>query len=102
MKHTLVPMLFAAMACLPLASQVQAQTETAIVTTVPMSAKININEADAETLARELTGVGPAKARAIVDYRERQGAFVTVDELLEVKGIGVSILERIRDRVAVE
>jgi competence protein ComEA len=67
-----------------------------------MSAKININEADAETLARELTGVGPAKARAIVDYRERQGAFVTVDELLEVKGIGVSILERIRDRVAVE
>ena len=55
---------------------------------------ININTADLDTLIREMSGVGAAKARAIVEYREAHGDFASVDELLEVKGIGLAILER--------
>lgn len=61
--------------------------------------KVDLNSADSQTLARELHGVGEAKARAIVDYREANGAFTSVDELLEVKGIGTAILERNRERL---
>lgn len=56
--------------------------------------RVNINTADSQTLARELNGIGVAKAKAIVDYREAHGDFVSVDELLEVKGIGMAILEK--------
>ncbi|WP_347901341.1 helix-hairpin-helix domain-containing protein [Pseudomonas purpurea] len=65
------------------------------------SAKINLNAADAPTLQRELSGVGEAKAKAIVAYREGNGPFASVDELLEVKGIGKAILERNRDKLEV-
>lgn len=102
MKNKLAVLLFAALASLPLASQVHAQTEAPAVAMAAITTKININEADAQTLAKELKGVGPAKAQAIVDYRTQQGAFVSVDELLEVNGIGVSTLERIRDQLTVD
>lgn len=64
--------------------------------------KININTADVETLARELSGVGAAKAQAIKEYRDTHGAFQTVDELLEVKGIGMAILQRNLNILSVE
>ncbi len=64
--------------------------------------KVNINNADSDTLARELNGVGIAKARAIVDYREAHGAFASVDELLEVKGIGTAILQKNLNKLAIE
>lgn len=63
---------------------------------------VDINSADTETLARELNGVGVAKARAIVEYRETNGAFASIDELLEVKGIGVAILEKNRNKLSVK
>lgn len=62
---------------------------------------INLNTADEATLQRELSGVGAAKARAIVAYREANGDFASADELLEVKGIGKAIFEKNRDKVAV-
>lgn len=62
---------------------------------------INLNTADEATLQRELSGVGAAKAKAIVAYREANGDFASTDELLEVKGIGKAIFEKNRDRVAV-
>ena len=62
---------------------------------------INLNTADEATLQRELCGVGAAKARAIVAYREANGEFASTDELLEVKGIGKAIFEKNRDKVAV-
>lgn len=65
------------------------------------SAKVNLNAADAETLRRDLFGIGAAKAKAIVAYRETNGPFTAVDELLEVKGIGKALLEKNRDRVVV-
>lgn len=63
--------------------------------------KININTADAVTLQRDLSEIGKAKSEAIVAYREANGNFTSVDELLEVKGIGKAILERNRDKVTV-
>lgn len=64
-------------------------------------AKVNINAADAEAL-QTLDGIGPAKAQAIVDYRQSNGAFGSVDELTAVDGIGAKTLEGNRDAVVVE
>lgn len=49
---------------------------------------VNVNKADAETIAAELNGVGLAKAKAIVEYRKKHGPFRSVDDLSLVKGIG--------------
>ena len=49
---------------------------------------VNINTADAETISAELKGIGPAKARAIVEYRKKHGPFKSPDDLALVKGIG--------------
>ncbi|WP_339560294.1 ComEA family DNA-binding protein [Pseudomonas sp. EA_65y_Pfl1_P113] len=64
-------------------------------------AKVNLNAADAETLRRDLFGIGAAKAKAIVAYREGNGPFTAVDELLEVKGIGKALLEKNRERLVI-
>ncbi|MFJ7106531.1 ComEA family DNA-binding protein [Pseudomonas sp. NPDC098740] len=65
------------------------------------SGKVDLNQADAPTLQRELAGVGEAKAKAIVAYRESNGPFASVDELLEVKGIGKAILDKNREKLEV-
>lgn len=65
-------------------------------------AKVNLNTADAAMLERELLGVGAVKAKAIVDYREANGPFASVDELLEVKGIGNATLEKNRDKLSID
>ena len=62
---------------------------------------IDINTADEQTLASQLTGIGPAKAKAIVKHREQNGPFHSVDELTQVSGIGDKTLEDIRDKVSV-
>ena len=63
---------------------------------------VNVNEADADTIARELRGIGPAKARAIVTYREENGPFETVEDLLKVQGIGPKVLEDNRKDILLE
>ncbi|NNA89735.1 ComEA family DNA-binding protein [Pseudomonas gessardii] len=78
----------------PVAAQVDKSEQSA--------PKINLNAADAETLRRDLFGIGAAKAKAIIAYRESNGSFTAVDELLEVKGIGKSLLEKNRDRLEVK
>ena len=65
------------------------------------TAKVDLNGADASTLQRELSGIGEAKAKAIVAYRESNGPFSSVDELLEVKGIGKAILDKNREKLEV-
>ncbi len=55
--------------------------------------QVNINTADAPTLARVLDGVGESRAEAIVRYREQHGQFVDVYELANVKGIGERTVE---------
>ena len=61
---------------------------------------ININTASAYKL-EELDGIGEVKAAAIVQYREENGYFKSIDELLNVKGIGEKTLEKNRDRITV-
>ncbi len=61
---------------------------------------IDLNIADA-TVLETLPGVGPATSAAILDHRERNGPFVSVDGLLEVRGIGEAKLAQIRDLVRV-
>lgn len=60
---------------------------------------VDINTADAATLAAVLDGVGASKAEAIIAYREEHGPFESVDELAEVKGIGLKTLEKNRERI---
>ena len=59
---------------------------------------VDINKADIETLTL-LKGVGAKRAKAIVAYRELHGDFNTIDDLLNVKGIGQSVLEKNKRRI---
>ena len=60
---------------------------------------VDINRADAQTLATELVGVGLSKAEAIVAYRQKYGPFKSPEDLLEVKGMGPKILEQNRANI---
>ena len=64
-------------------------------------AMVDINTADAATLAATLDGIGLVKAQEIVAYREMFGKFQSVDELAEVQGIGVATVEKNRHRIAI-
>ncbi len=62
---------------------------------------IDINIADAALLAT-VSGLGPSKAQAIVDYRNSHGPFSSVEALSEVKGIGAKTLDKLRESVTVK
>ena len=62
---------------------------------------VNINRADAATLAASLRGIGLRKAEAIVAYRTEHGPFKSVDELANVKGIGARTLDQLRPLVSI-
>lgn len=55
---------------------------------------VNINKADAETIAQSLNGIGIKKAKAIVKYRAKNGSFKSLDALLNVKGIGDKTIKK--------
>ena len=67
-----------------------------------LAGPVDVNTADAETIARELNGVGAARAEAIVEYRNEYGAFQSADELLNVAGIGRHILDVNRANILIE
>ena len=60
---------------------------------------VDVNHADAATIAGSLDGIGMSKAQAIVAWRDSHGAFKSVDDLRQVKGIGDKTLERNRDAI---
>jgi competence protein ComEA len=62
---------------------------------------IDINTADAATLAKELNGVGEAKAQAIIAYRDQHGPFQSVEELAMVDGIGEKTVAANKDKLTV-
>ncbi|SMF36759.1 competence protein ComEA [Alteromonadaceae bacterium Bs31] len=100
-KHFVNLMLALSVVCLmgaaplSLAAKDAAKKENAAV----VASKVNINKANAETIAQVLTGVGASKAEAIVAYRNDHGRFKSVETLLEVKGIGEATLEKNKGKI---
>ncbi len=62
---------------------------------------VNINAADAQTLAANINGVGDKKAAEIIRYRETYGPFKTIDELENIKGIGPKLIEKNRSNLLI-
>ena len=60
---------------------------------------VNVNTATAEEIAANLKGIGLSKAKLIVAYREANGSFLHVDELVNVKGIGIKTVDQNRDMI---
>ncbi|CAJ1927012.1 hypothetical protein CKOHBEJN_03605 [Aeromonas hydrophila] len=91
------------LSCLPLLSQplLAADKPATTVTAAKESGKVNLNTASINELTA-LKGIGEKKAQAIVDYREKQGKFTTVDQLADVSGIGPATLEANRDMIIVK
>lgn len=84
-------------------SAIAQEQKTAATATVDAGpGRVNINSADAQTLATGLKGVGESRAMEIVRYREAYGPFASIDELAEVKGIGKSTLDSNRDVITLE
>ena len=69
---------------------------TLLLTQFVQAEPVNINTADATALAKALNGVGPAKAKAIVTYREKNGPFKTVDQLAMVEGMTQKLIDKNR------
>ena len=67
-----------------------------------LAGPVNINTADAETLASELNGVGISRANAIVAYRNKHGSFLSADDLLNVSGIGQATVDQNRNNILVK
>ncbi len=63
---------------------------------------VNINTATAAELKDKLIGVGTKKAQAIVEYREKNGKFLSVEQITEVSGIGKVTLEKNRERILIK
>ena len=65
-----------------------------------MTTKININSATLEEL-QTLSGIGESKAQAIIEYREKNGKFKQIEDLISVTGIGESLYEKIKNNITV-
>ncbi len=70
-----------------------------LISSLAVAGPVNINTADAELLAQELEGIGPARARAIVAYREAHGPFTSADQLMDIQGVGPRVLDINRDNI---
>lgn len=94
----------AASAAQPSEQTASASGSTTKNNTAEPAVKVNINTATAEELVSALkgTGVGEAKVKKIIAYREEHKGFKSVDELTEVKGIGDKTVEKLRARVTVQ
>ena len=62
---------------------------------------VDINSADASVLAKNINGVGPDRAKAIIKYRNEYGPFGAVEDLALVQGIGFKIVAKNRDKLSI-
>lgn len=83
MKKTIVAL------CILLASSLQSH------------AAVDLNTAN-QTELETLSGIGPSKAQAIIDYRKTHGGFASADELVKVDGIGAGTLKKLRSKISVK
>jgi competence protein ComEA len=82
-----------------------AQPEPNVNPAAPISGdmvQVNVNEADAATIADILVGIGMSRARAIVQYREEHGQFSSLEDLAQVSGVGDATLANNKDRIRFE
>ena len=81
--------------------KMEAKTEAAVKpkTTAAVVEQVNINTASAAEIQKALIGIGAKKAEAIVQYREKHGAFTAAEQLMEVQGIGKATFEKNKDRI---
>lgn len=82
-------------------SQAIAATEDGAETSTGTDQKINLNTADVSKLTT-LTGVGESKALAIIAYREENGPFTSIEDIMNVPGIKEGTYEKIKDKIAIE
>lgn len=68
--------------------------EPAQVTEAKVAQKVNLNSADAKSIAKAMKGIGLKKAETIVAYRTANGPFKRVEDLLKIKGIGAATLTK--------
>jgi competence protein ComEA len=73
----------------------------ALTSTLALAEGVDINSASSDQLAQAMVGVGKAKAEAIVQEREKNGKFVSVDDLSRVKGIKQALIEKNRNNLSV-
>ncbi|WP_202622258.1 helix-hairpin-helix domain-containing protein, partial [Candidatus Enterococcus willemsii] len=71
-----------------------------VTSTSSQNVQVNINTADTNEL-QTLTGIGAAKAQAIIDYREENGLFKSVDDLIKVSGFGEKTVEKLREDITI-
>jgi competence protein ComEA len=74
----------------------------ALLAPLAVAGPVDVNTADATTLARELDGIGMSKAQAIVEHRKAHGPFKSPEDLARVKGIGQKTVEQIRPNLRFE
>ena len=86
---------------LAFSAPLMAQEDEQLTEMLAAKAQVDINSADAATLALALEGVGMSKAQDIVAHREQFGEFKSVDELEEVSGIGPATIARNRDKILI-
>lgn len=67
---------------------------------IALATPVDINSANMETIATGLKGIGDKKAQAIIDYRNKHGAFQSIDDLLNVPGIGEKTLQQLRSKLS--
>lgn len=79
----------------------QAGQDEELAEMVAAKSQVDINTADADTLALALDGVGLSKAREIVAHRERFGEFKSIEDLQEVRGIGPATIAVNRDKILI-
>ena len=70
-----------------------------VFSSLAFSGPVNVNKANAESISKNLNGIGLKKAQAIVDYRKKHGNFKTIESLSKVKGIGFKTVEKNRTNI---
>lgn len=112
LKHFTSGLLLSLFAATSVFAETPAQTTTPVaqsVTAQPQAVQnstqtanpnqVNINTATAAEIQDKLVGIGAKKAQAIVEYREKNGGFRSIEQLKEVSGIGNATLEKNRERI---
>lgn len=100
-KMTILSLLLGLAVVLPVVAAEEPKpnsSDASAVAAAPKADVIDVNTADAETLSK-LDGIGPKKAAAIIEFRQKYGPFKDVAELSQVDGIGDKTIEKNKDRI---